>query len=82
MSDTGVLLYASGLGQGNRQLTWLDRKGNVLGTIGERAAYQNPNVSPDDRNVAVEMLTGGNRDIWILSSDDKQARLTFELSER
>ncbi len=44
------------------RLTWFDRQGNKVGTIGETGIYRTLTVSPDGRHVAVEQ----NRDIWLL----------------
>ena len=46
VSDTGVLLHASGLTLGAGQLTWLDREGNALGTVGEPGDYREPASVP------------------------------------
>ncbi len=47
VSQTGVLVYRAGTAE--RQLTWMDRKGNVLGKIGQPGVIWNVNLSPDDR---------------------------------
>ena len=39
----------------NSQLTWLDRKGGPVGTIGAPGDYQQIVLSPDARNLAVEI---------------------------
>ena len=80
VSDTGVLLHASGLTLDTRQLTWLDRDGKALGTVGEPGDYRNPRLSPDNRKIAVEIRSdvAAGADIWILDADGKQTRLTFD----
>jgi hypothetical protein len=40
VSDTGVLAYRVGVGGSQLQLTWFDAEGKVLGTAGEKGAYQ------------------------------------------
>jgi eukaryotic-like serine/threonine-protein kinase len=77
-ASDSVLVYVRSGAQETRQLTWLDREGKTLSTIGERATYVSPHLSPDGRNVAVEMASGTppNPEIWVLSPDGKQTRLT------
>ena len=63
-------------------LTWLDRNGNRLGTVGEPGEYYNPQLSPDERMLAVGRtdLTTDTRDIWLLdlSRGGAASRLTFD----
>jgi len=54
-----------------RQLVWLDRKGRVLGTVGEIGGYEDVRVSPDGRRIAVTIRDpthGQNEDVWVLDS--------------
>jgi hypothetical protein len=65
-SQNGVLAYISGL-QGGAQLTWFDRSGKTLGTVGSPMETRGPAISPDGKTVAFERLdpqTGFN-DIWL-----------------
>jgi Tol biopolymer transport system component len=66
-SDTGVLAYRTSAAQ-RRQLTWVDRKGSVLGGIGEPGTdlTASPELSPDDRSVVVFRQPTGDNDIWII----------------
>jgi eukaryotic-like serine/threonine-protein kinase len=50
------------------RLTWFDRQGNKVGTVGEPGLYRTLTVSPDGKRVAVERtdLETNNRDIWLL----------------
>jgi Tol biopolymer transport system component len=67
VSSTGTLVY-TGLTASGRQLTWFDRQGKALGTIGPEGAYNGVTLSPDGRSVAFSQgLTGtqGRSDIWI-----------------
>jgi Tol biopolymer transport system component len=62
-SDTGVLVYSTdgtgstffpslpGFVQG--QLTWFDRAGRIVSTVGEPGIYRDPVLSPDQQHVAV-----------------------------
>jgi len=61
-SDTGVLVYSEegtvvpagipGILQG--QLTWFDRAGRIVSTVGEPGLYRIPALSPDGQLVALE----------------------------
>jgi eukaryotic-like serine/threonine-protein kinase len=53
-SSNGVLAFGVAVTQGNTQLTWYDRKGNVLSTAGEIGEYRDPALSPDQKRVAYE----------------------------
>jgi hypothetical protein len=57
VSQTGVVAFRSGTTV-RRQLTWFDRSGKALGTLGEPddTDLLNPTISPDGRRVAVERL--------------------------
>jgi Tol biopolymer transport system component len=51
VSQTGVLVYRAGSAE--RQLTWVDRKGNVLGKLGQPDVIWSVTLSPDDREAAI-----------------------------
>jgi hypothetical protein len=63
-SSTGVLVYGTGqsvipnLAPGivRGQLTWLDREGRILSTVGDPGVYRTVALSPDDTRAAVESL--------------------------
>jgi len=50
------------------RLTWFDRQGKVLGTLGEPGVYRTLTISPDGKRVAVERTDREtqNRDIWLI----------------
>jgi serine/threonine protein kinase len=80
VSDTGVLTYRVGAGGNVLQLTWFDAQGKVIGTIGDRASYSTPAVSPDGTRLAVSVLDGqrGNSSIWVFDvARGTNTRLTF-----
>jgi Tol biopolymer transport system component len=79
VSDDGVLAYQSG--NPNAQLTWLDRDGKKLKTVGETANYADVQLSPDGRRAAAGMLDADDRlaDIWVVDLDRNSiSRLTFD----
>jgi Tol biopolymer transport system component/DNA-binding winged helix-turn-helix (wHTH) protein len=78
-SENGVLVYGQGRADVDRQLTWFDRAGHVLGTIGDPARYAGLALAPDDRRVAVTLETGTqkNVDIWLIDlARNIRSRLT------
>src|SRR5262249_36090133 len=77
VSQNGVLAY---LGSGfETELVWYDRHGGRLATVGARAYYTNPALSPDGKRLAVGVGQPPNRDIWIFDLVRGSAsRLTFD----
>jgi eukaryotic-like serine/threonine-protein kinase len=66
VSRDGVLAYASTGSSNTAQLTWFDRSGKALGTVGTRGAgLRKPAISPDGSTVAADSLQFGSRDIWL-----------------
>jgi serine/threonine protein kinase len=66
VSSNGVLAYESG-GVSARQLTWLDRAGKRLGTVGDPGDLGAVQLSPDRRTAAVHVYdaSSANTDIWL-----------------
>ncbi|MGD1069071.1 MAG: protein kinase [Bryobacteraceae bacterium] len=67
-SQNGVLAYTSGaLGQSLQRLTWFDRSGKPLGTIGGPVDMSWPAISPDGKTVAFDRRDAqtGFYDIWL-----------------
>ena len=82
-STTGVLTYRPGTGTFNTptQLTWVDRGGTALGSIGQLGVYRNPELSPDGTRVAVDVPgpQGGTLDIWLVElARGVTSRFTFD----
>ena len=64
VSRTGILVYRSD--PNGQRLTWFDRNGKSLGTVGEPGDLDNPRFSPDRRTVAVTASdSSGGLDIWL-----------------
>jgi len=78
VSATGLVAYRSG-GNGRRQLTWRDRTGKVLGTLGapDESGLSKPSVALDGRRVAVARTVQGNTDLWLLDGA-RTSRFTFD----
>jgi Tol biopolymer transport system component len=65
VSPHGVLVYL-GATASDLQLTWLDRSGEQLETLGEPAAYNQIALSPDGRRVAAEVWGENGIDLWVM----------------
>jgi Tol biopolymer transport system component len=65
-SASGTLAYLEGQATRGFELTWFDRKGTKLGTVGKPRPYGQIALSPDGRRVAVELSEGGAPDIWTI----------------
>ena len=81
VSTTGVLVYSRGGTPTLTRLTWMDRTGRQLGTVGDPSQYFNITLSPDERRVAASLVPniGGDRDIWVIDlARAVSSRLTFE----
>jgi WD40 repeat protein len=66
-SDNGVLAYQTGTTTVGQSLTWFDRTGKPLGSVGDaRRLYADLAMSPDSKSAAVSLPDGtrGTRDIW------------------
>jgi Tol biopolymer transport system component len=66
VSSTGALAFLAGDTLSVSQLTWFDREGNALGTIGPPAGYNDLSLSPDETRLAVTKREGRNQDIWLV----------------
>ena len=61
-----TLVYLDGIGSGQQQLVWLDRRGEKMGQIGQaQLAIRDPLLSPDGRIVAVSAMETSDQDVWI-----------------
>ena len=70
------MLFRSGASP--RQLTWFDRAGQALGTLGAPDATQvDPALSPDGRQVALRRVVQGNTDLWLIDAA-RTTRFTFD----
>jgi len=68
VSSNGTLIYQGGSAAEGNELTWVDLKGQKIGTTGERAQHDDPvRLSPDGSQVAVAIFDTrvGTPDIWV-----------------
>lgn len=80
VSNSGMIAYRTGDG-GLSQLTWVDRTGANLGTLGEPdGTLRVPSLSPDGRRVAVTRTVQGNLDTWLLDGA-RSSRFTFDAAQ-
>jgi Tol biopolymer transport system component len=81
VASNGVLVTQTGKGASLSQLTWFDRGGKPMGTVGPPATFDNVRLSPDGTRVATDQpdATGRNIDIWVYDRGRGAAtRLTFD----
>jgi Tol biopolymer transport system component len=67
VSENQTLVYATGA-ISPLQLSWFDRAGKPVGTLGEGGTDANPSLSPDQRYIALARRSGSpeNLDIWTI----------------
>jgi Tol biopolymer transport system component len=78
-SEEGTLVFrASGI-DGDRELVWMSRSGERLGSVGRRGQYWTPALSPDGTQLAVVSRDqAGAQDIWIYDLErNLGSRFTF-----
>jgi Tol biopolymer transport system component len=81
VSDNGVLTYKTGGSSEVVVLSWLDRTGKLIETVGVPGEYRGVDLSPDGKRLAVHRQDGSGGDIWIFeSSRGPMSRLTFDAS--
>ena len=78
VSNNGILVYRPVATSEQVVLTWLDRSGKVIETVGAPAAYRGVDLSPDKR-IAVHRHEDGGGDIWIFEPfHGPMSRLTYD----
>ena len=83
LSENGTLVYARGGPPPSGQLTWLDRSGRPVRTVGEPAAYGSIALSRDDKSVATTFRLSSAADVSgnvhvIDAHSGERKRVTFE----
>jgi Tol biopolymer transport system component len=67
----------------NMKLTWVDRSGKTIETIGTSAPYIGPDLSPDGKRIAVHRHEEDGGDVWLLESGPSAGtRLTGDGSNK
>ena len=77
VSRDGLLVYQAGSGGPGLELTWFDRTGKPMGTLGEPGNVFSLEFSPDRKSVAVML---GQDNLWIYDATrgGLRTRLTFD----
>ncbi len=79
-ATSGVVVYRTRSAGPARQLTWIDRSGKSVGTVGASdTGSTGPELSPDGKRVAVSRRVNGNQDIWLIDTvQGLPTRFTFD----
>ena len=80
VSENGVLVYRAGGADAEARLTWFDRSGKELGTVGKPGDYEDLALSPDGKTLAYSLVDpdSGSADIWLHDlARDVRTRFTF-----
>jgi Tol biopolymer transport system component len=78
--ETLVAQNGAGRGAGKSQMTWFDRRGKQIGTVGPPDLVANPKLSPDGRRVAIDQTDTDGRhvNVWIRDlTNDAVSRIGF-----
>jgi Tol biopolymer transport system component/predicted Ser/Thr protein kinase len=81
VSQSGLLSYYSGSHPLLSQLTWVNRGGKAVETVGEPDVMQAPALSPDGNTIAIDRLDPaiGTYDVWLYKLPDHAfSRFTFD----
>jgi Tol biopolymer transport system component len=79
VSDEGVIVYRTASASGTFQLTWVDRQGKTVATLGPPGTDRRIVLSPDGRRAVVKDAPyGAWGDLWMLDlASGGRTRLTF-----
>src|SRR5215472_4085060 len=79
VADSGLLAYVPGSARPpERALVWVDRRGNAKELPAPVNTYLTPQLSPDGKLLAVQILSGGAQDVWIYEfARNTLTRLSF-----
>jgi len=85
LSETGVLAYQMGTqARADTELTWFDRAGKKLGTLGTPGPYSDVELSRDAKQVSINLpdQTSRARDIWLFDvARNLRTRFTFNAAD-
>lgn len=78
VSTNGMMVYASGAAAGGQTLSWYDRTGKVLESLAGIGTFQEVELSPDEKRVALTDVNTAASSIWIYDLGLKtKNRLTY-----
>jgi serine/threonine protein kinase len=84
VAENGTIVYNQNVGAALSVLTWYDRDGKELGTVGEIGVLSNPALSPDDSRLAMDVADTkvNNVNIWLHDiKGGTNSRFTFDSAE-
>jgi Tol biopolymer transport system component/predicted Ser/Thr protein kinase len=82
VSQAGVLAFQTAPGGVTSQMTWYNREGVQLGTVGQPGFYSSSALSPDGARIAIGVGVSGARDIWVYDlKRGTESRLTFSSAD-
>ena len=83
-ASDAVLVYRIASASADSQLTWFDRTGKAVASLGDRAKYGDVELSPDGTRAAISLLDSslGTRDLWVVDvARGVKTRLTSDRAE-
>ncbi len=80
-SRDGTLVYQRGEGLLTTPIQWMDREGKLQPLRATPGHYNNIRFSPDGERLALDILEGNNRDVWIYEWERGQP-LSFHVRSR
>jgi serine/threonine protein kinase len=80
-SDTGILVYQSGLANAGSKLVWFTRAGKSDGALGDIGLFYNVGLSPDGKRLATTLVEGtaSSTDVWMYDVN-RRIRTRFSFS--
>jgi Tol biopolymer transport system component len=84
VSDNGTLAYGVGVTGtfAGFQLTWINRQGKAVGTVGAPEDIRGVDLSPDGTRLATHRHTGEGGDVWLTDlSRGTTSRFTFDAAQ-
>jgi eukaryotic-like serine/threonine-protein kinase len=82
-SNNGVLAYRNAVSSGDDlQLTWVDRAGKSIATVGTAGSYYGVDLAADGVRIAVHRHMDQGGDVWVADSErGTMSRLTLDSSQ-
>jgi serine/threonine-protein kinase len=78
-SREGTFVYVQGEGRGLRRIHWMVPERKLQPLLAVPGLYYNMQFSPDGARLALDILEGQNRDVWVYEWEkDTPSRLTFD----